>query len=151
MNMKAMFEAAQAAGDFVTLTIDRDWLRCWERNPLHFLARVIGLTIEEAAAIADVAPEHLTDDPPAGLKLREFEQATARLTGAMFAGLQRPGLPVRELSFALLDAWCEAENIRLERREAAKEARAAERKAAKIAAKVAALQTEAVAILGGAR
>lgn len=140
MNMKAIIEAANALNDYATLTIDRKVLGTWQRNPLHALASIIGLSAEEAATVAEVAPEYLRAAPPAGVKLAEFERATGRLAGAMLGRLVQPDATAKELSFALGDAWCIAEDVQLERVEAEKAAKASARKAARITAKLAALQ-----------
>lgn len=140
MNMKAIIEAAHALNDYATLTIDRKVLDTWQRNPLQALANIIGLSAEDAATVAEVAPECLQSAPPAGLKLAEFERATGRLAGALLARLVQPDATAKELSFALGDAWCIAEDFRFERVDAEKAAKASARKAARITAKIAALQ-----------
>lgn len=143
--MKAIIEAAHALNDYATITIDRNVLDTWQRNPLHALACVIGLSAEEAAKVAEVAPEYLQSAPPAGLMLAEFERATGRLAGALLARLVKPDATAKELSFALGDAWCIAEDLRFEQVDAEKAAKTMARKAARITAKTAALQASVTA------
>lgn len=140
MNVKAIIEAAQALNDYATLTIDHKVLDTWQRNPLRALACIIGLNAEEAATVAEIAPDYLRAEPPAGLKLAEFGRATGRLAGALLMRLVQPDATAKELSFALGDAWCAAEDLRLERLDAEKAEKAAARKAKRITAKIAALQ-----------